>query len=82
MKLGGRVQALRDEKGEPVGPLRVWLPNQSKFISIIDIQGLAMSRSLGDNISKPYGVTHKPEIIKISTDKRDKFILVASDGVW
>ena len=41
-----------------------------------------MSRSLGDNISKPYGVTHKPEIIKIAVDKRDKFILVASDGVW
>lgn len=25
-----------------------------------DVQGLAMSRSMGDNISKPYGVTHKP----------------------
>lgn len=41
-----------------------------------------MSRSLGDNVSKPYGVTHKPEVIKIGADKRDKFILVASDGVW
>ena len=41
-----------------------------------------MSRSIGDNVSKPYGVTHKPEIIKIAADKRDKFILLASDGVW
>lgn len=41
-----------------------------------------MSRSLGDNVSKPYGVTHRPEIVKIQTDKRDKFILIASDGVW
>lgn len=41
-----------------------------------------MSRSFGDNISKPIGVTSEPEIIKMKLDKRDKFILVASDGVW
>ena len=41
-----------------------------------------MSRSMGDNVSKPYGVIHNPEIIKISTDPKDRFILVASDGVW
>lgn len=46
------------------------------------MQGLAMSRSMGDNISKPYGVTHKPEITSVQIDKRDKFILLASDGVW
>lgn len=59
------------------------LAAQSKsYSSYSDIQGLAMSRSIGDNVSKPYGVTHKPEIIKIGVDKRDKFILLASDGVW
>lgn len=41
-----------------------------------------MSRSMGDNVSKPYGVTHKPEITSVQIDKRDKFILLASDGVW
>lgn len=46
------------------------------------MQGLAMSRSMGDNVSKPYGVTHKPEITSVQIDKRDKFILLASDGVW
>ena len=47
-----------------------------------DIQGLAMTRSLGDNASKSVGVIHNPEIIQLTIDKRDKFILLASDGVW
>ncbi len=47
-----------------------------------DMQGLAMSRSFGDNISKPVGVTHIPEIINLKIDKRDRFVLIASDGVW
>ncbi len=41
-----------------------------------------MTRSFGDGISKSVGVTHKPEMIKVKIDERDKFILVASDGVW
>ena len=41
-----------------------------------------MSRSLGDNISKQVGVTHEPELIKIKLENKDKFILLASDGVW
>jgi serine/threonine protein phosphatase PrpC len=49
---------------------------------IEDMQGLAMSRSFGDNVSKPIGVTHVPEIINLKIDKRDRFILIASDGVW
>ena len=51
-----------------------------KFIK--DMQGLAMSRSFGDNVSKPIGVTHIPQIIQLKVDKRDRFILIASDGVW
>ena len=30
-----------------------------------DIQGLAMSRSIGDNVSKGIGVTHEPELIQL-----------------
>lgn len=48
----------------------------------VELQGLAMSRSLGDNISKPIGVTHEPEILQHQLTKDDKFILIASDGVW
>ena len=32
------------------------------------MQGLAMTRSFGDNISKAVGVTHKPQMIKVKTD--------------
>lgn len=56
---------------------------QSKYnISEKDLQGLAMSRSFGDNVSKPIGVNSEPEVIRMKIDKRDKFVLVASDGVW
>ena len=41
-----------------------------------------MSRSFGDNVSKPVGVICDPEIIKMKLDKRDRFVLLASDGVW
>ena len=75
LKSGGKIHAFRDDNGCPVGPQRVWLPNQN-------MQGLAMSRSFGDNVSKPVGVTHVPEIINLKIDKRDRFILIASDGVW
>jgi serine/threonine protein phosphatase PrpC len=51
-------------------------------LNYLDMQGLAMSRSFGDNVSKPIGVTHIPELIRLKIDKRDKFILLASDGVW
>ena len=32
-KQGGRVHPFKDEKGNPVGPARVWLPHQSKKIN-------------------------------------------------
>ena len=41
-----------------------------------------MSRSFGDNVSKTVGVSSEPEIIKVKLDKRDRFLLIASDGVW
>lgn len=41
-----------------------------------------MSRSFGDNVSKTVGVSSEPEIIKMKLDKRDRFLLIASDGVW
>ena len=34
IKNGGRVHAFRDENGNPVGPLRVWLPHQSTYLFI------------------------------------------------
>lgn len=31
LKSGGKIHAFKDENGCPVGPQRVWLPNQSTF---------------------------------------------------
>jgi serine/threonine protein phosphatase PrpC len=41
-----------------------------------------MSRSFGDNVSKAVGVTCDPEVMRMKLDRRDRFVLVASDGVW
>ena len=60
LKHGGRIHAFRDENGAPIGPQRVWLPNQSIFCIDTDLQGLAMSRSFGDNVSKSVGVSAEP----------------------
>jgi len=82
LKLGGRIDTFKDEKGNPLGPERVWLPNQSTIVANVEIQGLAMSRSLGDNVSKEVGVICEPELRKLKLDERDKFIVLASDGIW
>lgn len=57
---GGRIDTVYDEEGKNIGPLRVWLPKKRTILHKVELQGLAMSRSLGDNISKPIGVTHEP----------------------
>ena len=60
-KAGGHIHSFKGLNGESLGPLRVWLPNQSNYTYyFLDIQGLAMTRSFGDNISKSVGVTHRP----------------------
>ncbi|KAK4714335.1 hypothetical protein R3W88_020242 [Solanum pinnatisectum] len=67
----GRVFALQDEPEVQ----RVWLPFD-------DAPGLAMARAFGDFCLKEYGVISVPEFShRILTD-RDKFIVLASDGVW
>ena len=72
---GGRVLSYSDEDGLPAGPARVWLRDE-------DIPGLAMSRSMGDCVAASVGVLPQPEILKIELSKDDKFILLASDGVF
>ncbi len=42
-----------------------------------------MTRSLGDLVAKSVGVTYEPEIKVLSNlNKNDKFIVMASDGLW
>lgn len=75
IRCGGRVQPHRDDYGGFLGPSRVWLKDQ-------DIPGLAMSRSFGDKLAASVGTTCEPEIIEYTFTNDDKFLIVASDGVW
>lgn len=85
MQCGGRIDSFRDQNKQPIGPLRVWLKHE-------DIPGLAMTRSFGDEVASRVGVTCEPgkfefcllilEILELDLGKDDKFIVLASDGVW
>ena len=72
---GGRVESFKDENGNYVGPERVWLKDE-------DVPGLAMSRSFGDEIAHTVGVITEPEINEYYFVEEDKFIIIASDGLW
>lgn len=41
-----------------------------------------MTRSLGDVVAKSAGVTYEPEIKSFPLTQEDKFIVIASDGLW
>ncbi len=41
-----------------------------------------MTRSMGDKIGAQAGVISDPEILEFNIGKDDKFIVIASDGVW
>lgn len=72
---GGRVFSLGSAAGE-WGPSRVWLPR-------INAPGLAMTRSLCDDVIHTVGVTSTLEFSEHLFDKdRDAVLIVASDGLW
>eukprot|EP00475_Leptophrys_vorax_P038570 TRINITY_DN6826_c0_g3_i1.p1 TRINITY_DN6826_c0_g3~~TRINITY_DN6826_c0_g3_i1.p1 ORF type:complete len:437 (+),score=142.77 TRINITY_DN6826_c0_g3_i1:1584-2894(+) len=72
---GGRVETLRGPPGTDCGPYRVWLAK-------VDVPGLAMSRSIGDDVAHSVGVSTEVEVITHKLSKNDKFMILASDGVW
>jgi len=73
---GGRVAPLPGYgPDEDAGPDRVWLAD-------VDVPGLAMSRSIGDDISHTVGVIHRPVVTKHKIKPEDLFMVMASDGVW
>ena len=41
-----------------------------------------MSRSFGDDVAHMIGVTSKPEIMEFKLCEEDKFIMLASDGIF
>ncbi|CAD8166542.1 unnamed protein product [Paramecium pentaurelia] len=71
---GGRIDPMMNGLGLFVGPLRVWTKQ--------NVPGLAMTRSLGDEIAHSVGVSDKPEIMQFDLERSDKVIILGSDGLF
>lgn len=74
-KKGGRIQPMKDDDGEFIGPLRVYMKDK-------DIPGLAMTRSFGDYLATIAGTICLPEVKEHVLQKEDKFLILASDGLF
>ncbi|OMJ85274.1 hypothetical protein SteCoe_13434 [Stentor coeruleus] len=74
-KSGGRVEPYKETNGNFIGPARVWMKKQQ-------LPGLAMSRAFGDLVASTIGVISVPEIKVHHITDDDKFIVIASDGIW
>ena len=70
----GRIQPFIED-GEYVGPQRVWIKED-------EVPGLAMTRSFGDRMAATVGVISEPEIKEYIFNPNDKFMIIASDGIW
>jgi len=72
---GGRVAQQEYDPGEFDGPFRVFVRDKK-------IPGLAMSRSLGDGLAESVGVIPDPTCSNYQIRPDDKFLLLATDGLW
>ncbi|CAD8143716.1 unnamed protein product [Paramecium pentaurelia] len=72
---GGAVNTYKLQNGQSVGPSRVYIKGAS-------FPGLAMSRSIGDQIAEQVGVSHVPDIKQHQITRDDLFIIIGSDGLW
>ena len=70
----GRIQPFTED-GEFVGPQRVWIKEE-------EVPGLAMTRSFGDRVAATVGVMSEPEIKEFNFEEEDKYMIIASDGIW
>jgi len=74
-KHGGRIKAMTDDDGHFIGPLRVYMKDK-------ELPGLAMTRSFGDYFASLAGTITVPEIKEHILVPEDKFIILASDGLF
>ena len=44
--------------------------------------GLAITRALGDHAYKKYGVSGSPHVVRTVLKPTNKYLIIASDGVW
>lgn len=56
-------------------PYRVFIRNR-------DFPGLAMSRSIGDMLSRDLGIISEPTVGERDITDQDEFVVLCSDGVW
>ena len=66
--MGERV----DLEGDPP---RVWMKG-------LEYPGTAFTRSLGDSIAEKIGVNADPEILSVDLTVNDKYLVIASDGIF
>ena len=66
---------MKDEDGNFIGPLRVYMKEK-------DIPGLAMTRSFGDYYASTAGTISIPEVSEYKFIPEDKFLILASDGLF
>jgi len=84
-KSGGRISTAGELHGDATyasheeytadDPPRCYLSKQH-------FPGTAFTRSIGDQVAKSIGVIAKPEVKEYQLRKKDKFLILASDGVW
>jgi len=73
LEVGGIIEPIYYQ-GIPVGPDRVWTHERDA--------GIAMTRAIGDTRGKKAGLISEPEVKEIDLQVGDRFIIVASDGLW
>ena len=71
---GGEIHPCLDTEDDDV--LRVWIKGDN------NIPGIAVSRTIGDSVSKDIGVTYVADIIEKKIDENYCYIIVGSDGIW
>ena len=67
---GGRIKDVENDSN-----LRIWLADE-------DVPGLGLTRSLGDSGCKSIGVISKPDIKRYEISNHDRFMILATDGIW
>lgn len=74
LEKGGVLAPFNDEI-DIGGPLRVWVKDEK-------YPGIAISRTLGDDVAHSVGVSCVPDIITKDITGEMCFLVIASDGVW
>ncbi|KAJ3027279.1 UNVERIFIED_CONTAM: hypothetical protein HDU68_004144 [Siphonaria sp. JEL0065] len=71
---GARIDQMHTEDGGD-GPLRI-------YKGTLPYPGLVVTRTLGDTCAQKLGVLSEPEVIERELSKKDRFFVLASDGLW